>query len=252
MTLKNMIGSRFEKLLVTSRVSNLPDGTAVWLCVCECGQRREIPGTSLRAGRHKSCGCSSPKFTPERLKTHGQSKTRTYRIWQGMRRRCAESAQGKERRLYFDRGIRVCDRWNDFECFLKDMGPAPDGASIDRKNGNGNYEPNNCRWATPQEQANNVCTNSLLTHEGKTMTVSMWAKSIGVKPNTLLYRVRRGIPLGRALQVEIGHVRNIRAKSRSKACLVCGEIFIPRPSQIAAGVGLYCSQACSGKSRRKK
>lgn len=250
MSVKNMIGARFEKLLVVARAENKADGTAVWVCRCDCGEVREIPGTSLRAGRNKSCGCSSPRFTSDRIKTHGQSKTRTYRIWQGMRNRCSEAARGKSRSLYFEKGVRVCERWEDFECFLSDMGHAPPGASIDRINSSGNYEPGNCRWATSQDQANNVCTNSLVTHAGETMTVAMWARKIGVKPNTLLYRLRRGVPLDRALQTEIGHIGSIRAAERSRACLVCGSMFTPRPSQVAAGRGLYCSQACNGKAHR--
>lgn len=250
MAAKDLLGVRFEKLLVVGRGANRTDGTAVWKCLCDCGEVREIPGTALRAGRNKSCGCASPRFTKERTTTHGQSRTRTYRIWQGMRRRCSEAAQGKSRRLYFDKGIRVCERWEDFECFLKDMGHAPPWASIERINGKGDYEPGNCRWATAQEQANNVCTNTAVTHAGKTQTVAMWAKEIGVKPNTLLYRLRRGMPPERALQVDAGFIGAIRAAARERACAVCGAFFIPRPAQVAAGRGIYCSQACHGKARR--
>lgn len=250
MAAKDLLGVRFDKLLVIGRAANRPDGTAVWKCLCDCGKTREISGTSLRAGRNKSCGCASPRFTKERTTTHGQSRTRTYRIWQGMRRRCSEAARGKSRRLYFDKGIRVCERWEDFECFLSDMGHAPPGASIDRKDGNGNYEPSNCRWATPQEQSNNICTNSTFTYAGKTQTLSMWAKEVGVKANTLLYRLRRGMPPERALLRDVGFVGSIRAAARERACAVCGAAFIPRPAQVAAGRGLYCSQVCHGKARR--
>ena len=252
MAAKDLLGVRFEKLLVVGRGANRPDGTAVWKCLCDCGEAREIPGTALRAGRNKSCGCASPRFTKERTTTHGQSRTRTYRIWQGMRRRCSEAAQGKSRRLYFDKGIRVCERWEDFECFLKDMGHAPPWASIDRINGKGDYEPGNCRWATPQEQANNVITNALVTHAGRTQSVAMWAMEVGVKANTLLYRLRRGMSLDRALQKRPVSIRTIRAANRERACLVCGALFTPRPSQVAAGAGVYCSPACNGIARRKK
>lgn len=250
MAVKNMLGMRFEKLAVVGRAPNLPDGTAMWLCRCDCGEVRQIAGSGLRAGRNKSCGCASPRFTTERTETHGMSRTRTYRIWCGMLRRCSESAAGKSRRLYFEKGIRVCDRWKDFECFLEDMGPAPAGLSIERANGNVGYEPGNCRWATPREQANNVTTNSRITHAGMTKTVAIWAEEIGVKANTLLYRLRRGIPADRALQARIGHISSLRAEERRRECLICGKAFIPRASQVANGRGLYCSQACHGKSRR--
>lgn len=247
----NMLGMRFEKLLVIDRTESKKDGTAVWICRCDCGETRHIPGTKLRAGRAKSCGCASPRFTTERTQTHGMSGSRTYRIWAGMRARCSESASGKSRRLYFDKGIRVCKRWEEFECFLTDMGVAPPGASIDRIDGRGHYERKNCRWATPKQQANNVSLNALVTFSGETMTVSMWADRVGVKPNTLLYRLRRGAPVERALQPRIGHLGNIRAKERVRACAVCGSDFIPRPAQIKSGGGLYCSRACFGKRQRK-
>lgn len=252
MAAKDLLGVRFEKLLVVERAANKPDGTAAWKCLCDCGEVREISGTSLRAGRNRSCGCASPRFTTERTTTHGQSRTRTYRIWQGMRRRCSEAAKGKDRRLYFDRGIRVCERWEDFECFLSDMGHAPTGSSIDRKDGKGDYDPGNCRWATPQEQANNVRTNSLVTHAGRTQSVAMWATEVGIKANTLLYRLRRGMSPARAIQQRPVFLSTARAASRKKACAVCGVIFIPRPAQLAAGAGIYCSQACNGMARRKK
>lgn len=200
MPFKNLLGERFGKLLVTERRANKKDGTAVWKCVCECGQFREITGTSLRAGRHKSCGCSSPLFSTERLTTHGLSRTRTYRIWAGMKQRCSDAAIGKSKRLYFDKGIRVCKEWQDFEAFFNDMGEAPEGCSIDRIDGNKGYEPSNCRWSTPQEQGNNTSSNRVIEHDGKSQTISQWARDIGIKPNTLLYRIRRGWDIQRALK----------------------------------------------------
>lgn len=251
MALKDLLGVRFEKLIVVARAPNMADGTAVWFCRCDCGEVRKIAGSGLRAGRNKSCGCASPRFTTERIATHGMSRTRTYRIWRGMLQRCSEAATGKTRRLYFEKGIRVCDRWKDFECFLEDMGKSPAGLSIERIDGGGNYEPSNCRWATPKEQANNVATNSLVTHSGTTKTVAMWAEEIGVKANTLLYRLRRGIPAERALQKKIGHISNLLAEQRRRACLICEKTFIPRTSQLAAGAGLYCSHACHGKAQKR-
>lgn len=203
MALKNILGYRFGKLLVVDRAESLPDKTAVWKCVCDCGQERLIAGTGLRAGRHKSCGCSSPKFTKDRTTTHGRSKTRTYLIWLHMKARCSAKAKGKLKKLYFDKGIRVCERWKDFLVFLSDMGEAPPKHSIERIDGNKNYEPSNCKWATSIEQANNTSRNSVISYLGKSLTISMWARELGIKPNTLLYRLRRGIPLERALQPQM-------------------------------------------------
>lgn len=199
MALKNLLGTQFGKLVVIERAPNKKDGTAVWRCLCECGQERIIPGTSLRASRNKSCGCASPVFTAERMTTHGLSRSRTYRIWAGMKMRCSASASGKSRRLYYEKGITVCQEWQTFDGFLKDMGEAPPGLSIDRIDGSKNYEPSNCRWATSKEQGNNTFANCRIKHNHQEQTLSEWAKYIGVKPNTLLYRLRRGWSIERAL-----------------------------------------------------
>src|SRR5690349_13055815 len=95
--------------------------------------------------------------------THGMSHTPTYRVWQAMIRRCS-SPNDKTRNLYGGRGIQVCERWRDFANFYRDMGPRPDGLTLDRINVDGNYEPGNCRWATYSEQNRNrrptlVCKN---------------------------------------------------------------------------------------------
>ena len=199
MSCKEMSGIRFGKLLVIGRSKSKKDGTAVWKCLCDCGTEKIVVGTSLRAGRHKSCGCSSPRFTKERVTTHGKSRTKTYTIWSGMKKRCSSVAIGKSKRLYFDKGIRVCEKWLNFENFLQDMGDCPDGCSIDRIDGDKGYEPSNCRWATPQQQANNTSKNVLITYSNKTQTISQWAREIGIKTNTLVYRLKRGWDVPRAL-----------------------------------------------------
>lgn len=199
MSVKEMLGVRFGKLLVTKRADNLKDGTAVWVCLCDCGVQKNIAGTKLRAGRQTSCGCSSPKFNSESITTHGMSRTRVYKIWAGMISRCRNPSDEKSKRLYSDKGIEVCERWKTFENFFQDMGDAPIGASIDRIDGSKNYEPSNCRWATPEEQANNTTRNRFIEHNGKTMTISMWARQLGIKPNTLTYRLRRGKSIEQAL-----------------------------------------------------
>lgn len=141
---QDLSGQVFGKLTVTERQEN--DGAYVrWSCLCECGNYITTRAQSLRDGRVKSCGCLS----------HGFSKTPTYRSWSSMKKRCLYP-KAKDWPRYGGRGITICDRWKDsFESFLEDMGERPKGMTLDRKNPNGNYEPGNCRWATPKQQANN-------------------------------------------------------------------------------------------------
>ena len=199
MALKDLINTRFSKLLVKERSSNLKDGTATWLCICDCGNQRIIAGTSLRAGRNKSCGCASPLFTTEKMKTHGKSRDRIYSIWVGMLIRCSEKSKGKTRKNYFLRGINVCDKWKNFESFYEDMGEPSLNYSIERINNNGNYEPGNCKWATSKEQGNNTSANKKIEFNGQIKNISQWAELLNIKPNTLTYRLKRGWSIERAL-----------------------------------------------------
>lgn len=202
MAVKDILGQRFGKLLVTERHGSTK-GTTTWLCVCECGNTRIIAGTGLRAGRRKSCGCSSPKFTSKRLTTHGKSKNRIYGIWQGIIFRCSNKSRGNERKNYFEKGIRVCEEWMKFENFLADMGEPENHLTLDRKEGDKGYSFDNCRWATMKQQANNKSGNRVIEYEGKVATVAEWAQEIGIKPNTLEYRLLRGWDIHRAITTPI-------------------------------------------------
>ena len=188
---------RYERLLVIDRAPNASatDTNARWFCRCDCGKPVIAYGQDLASGRDKSCGCLSA----DRARKHGQSKTPVYRVWVAMRSRCrlaSDPAFGN----YGARGIYVDERWEDFSVFLADMGPRPKGATLERKDNNGPYSKDNCRWATHREQHNNKRTNRMLTAFGRTQTVAQWAAETGLPWTTIRERLdRNGWPVEAAL-----------------------------------------------------
>lgn len=192
----DMIGKQFERLTVLSEQGTDDAFNKLYLCQCVCGNKKIAKGSYLRAKRIKSCGCKNVETRFGNLInnnhiSHGYSNTRTYRTWASMKQRCSPTAKNKSKRLYYDKGIRVCERWMSFENFLADMGERPDGMTIDRIDSSKDYEPNNCRWATPKEQGNNTDFNHIVEFKGKRQTISQWANDLGIKPNTLWYRLNR-------------------------------------------------------------
>lgn len=195
------IGQRFGCLVVTDvERQDTKRGSYFMSCLCDCGSTTVVREDCLKTGNTRSCGCLQPKSVH---KTHGMHRSRTYRIWAGMKRRCKPSCAIHKAHLYYDKGIRVCDRWMSFENFLEDMGEAPSGMTIERIDGNKGYEPSNCKWATLKEQANNTTQNIRLSHGGKVQTIRQWADELGIKENTINYRLRRGWSQEMALTIPV-------------------------------------------------
>lgn len=184
----NLVGQRFGMLTVVSQADGRRSGLVLWLCQCDCGGSRITDGQALKWDRSTNCGC--------KRRTHGQSsangkRTPTYSSWQNMIARCTQPSNPAYEH-YKKRGITVCERWLSFENFLADMGERPAGMTIDRfPNNDGNYEPNNCRWATKREQANNRSTNVTFDYHGKTYTLAELAREAGVEKDILRTRLIR-------------------------------------------------------------
>jgi hypothetical protein len=192
----NLIGKRFGRLEVIGFAIKRGH-RMLWECQCDCGIKVIVLRDSLTSGKTQSCGCLNRETTGNRSRTHGMSKTPMYNTWQLMRRRCEDKSNPKYA-IYGGRGITVCDRWKSFDLFLADMGPKPKGKTIDRRDNDGPYDPDNCHWATPSQQSLNTRRNRWITFQGTTLTVCQWADKIGLDRHQMLDRLKNW-PLEKAL-----------------------------------------------------
>lgn len=165
----------------------------MWECRCDCGRITTVTGYALRQGTTVSCGCKTRK--------HGYAnKERLYQTWKNMRRRCYDP-NNKRYAQYGGRGIRICSEWDDYAAFRSwaIANGYSDELTIDRVDVDGNYCPENCRWATPKEQANNVTRNRVIDYNGKSMTMSEWASELGISYGTMNHRIQRNWDMGRII-----------------------------------------------------
>jgi hypothetical protein len=166
------------------------EGNGKWFCVCtKCGTTAKRTGDHLRAQKNGMCNSC---FLGQRI-THGHSFvgniSRAYNVWHSMKQRCLNKNNAGYP-IYGGRGITVCERWLNFENFLADMGNPPEGTSIERKNNDGNYEPDNCRWATRMEQGNNRRDNRYVILNGQQLTVAQATRIIGYSTESLYRSLR--------------------------------------------------------------
>ena len=150
----DLVGQRFGRLVVVEEVGRNKHGGALWSCACDCGVAITISGNHLRRGTTKSCGCYQKDRAREGNVLHGMAGCREYGSYKNMRNRCT-NPNNKYYYNYGGRGITVCEQWNTFEQFYKDMGPCPENFTLERMNNDGNYEPSNCIWASRVTQASN-------------------------------------------------------------------------------------------------
>jgi len=192
---KNYTGQRFGRLVCVKPVYKiLASGKkrGAWECLCDCSNITYVETRVLKTT--VSCGCYKTDIIKQRLTTHGQSKKRSYRIWTLMMNRCF-NPKNASWRYYGGRGITVCDRWQSYENFAEDMEEPPSKQhSIDRKNSDGNYGPDNCQWATPMEQVRGRRNTAMITIDGVSRPLIEWCKIAGTKYVTAFGRLRKGWP----------------------------------------------------------
>lgn len=201
----DLTGRIFERLIVVERapstLSKKNKQTTRWVCSCSCGNTITTDSTSLIQSKTRSCGCLQKESFISRIKTHGQSKTRVYRIWKGMWSRCTN----ENTKAYISYSPRVPPAsWKSFEEFIKDMGQPPsDLHSIERINNNLPYSKANCKWATASEQSRNTKRTLAITFNNKTQCLKDWSKDTGITYSVLRDRLAAGWSVERALRTPV-------------------------------------------------
>jgi hypothetical protein len=207
----DLTGRYFGRLTVICFDGIKAHHRAYWICKCECGQIKSICGHDLTTGYTKSCGCLRIENGHNLLTKHGESRTRLYYIHQSMKQRCND----KNHHAYKDyggRGIIVCDEWLDFPAFhnwaIENGYRENMGLSIDRINVNGNYCPQNCRWAMIDTQSNNKRSNKYLELNGERHSIAEWAKILGGSTSLIHARLRKGWSIEKAISTPVHKKRN--------------------------------------------
>ena len=181
------LGKKFHRWKV------LKNNNKIILCECECGNVKDVLKGNLTSGKTKSCGCLAKELIKKRLSTSASLNPKLYGVYYAMRNRCYNN-KNKSYKNYGAKGVIVCEEWlSDYEIFYKwslEKGYA-EGLTIERINYDGNYGPENCKWATRTEQGRNKSNNTLLKLKGETKTLVEWSEIIGVHRETLNRRYRK-------------------------------------------------------------
>ena len=208
----DITGQKFERwTAIRPTGEKTKNGSHYWLCECECGNVGKVTVSNLRYGNSKSCGCI-PKDRMSKLNyKHGGRNERLYGVWMLMRRRCNDPHM-IEYENYGGRGIKVCDDWNDYAAFREwalkagyDETAKIQECTIDRIDVNGNYCPENCRWASCVVQQNNRRNNIRIMYNGETHTAAEWNRILSFPKGTVIKIISSGWSIERALETPIDY-----------------------------------------------
>lgn len=168
------------------------NGRTAWMVVlrCSCGDVRVVRiGNAINGSECVLCGVESLKQKRPHTQKHGMIGTKTYEAWASMKKRCT-NRNHKAFKHYGGRGITFCERWSDFSMFLEDMGVAPDGLTLERKENSKGYSKDNCVWASVHEQRRNTRSTVKITFNGETMCMTDWAERLGISKHNLQRRMK--------------------------------------------------------------
>lgn len=192
---ENLKDKVFNRLTVLSFYGKSKSGNSIWVCMCSCGKISNVIGSALKNGRTKSCGCLAAELTRGRNSTHGYTRVGKhapeYNAWEQMKGRCYKETNNRYYR-YGARGIKVCDRWlESFDNFISDMGLKPTKKhSLERIDNDGNYEPDNCKWGTDEEQRRNKSSNVWIECDGERLILQDWINKLGLAKGNFYYYKR--------------------------------------------------------------
>jgi hypothetical protein len=215
----DLSGKKFNKLTILSlNKDKSSKKRKFWNCVCDCGNKKICDGENVKSGKTKSCGCILSESLIKgwnRRRQFTKEEKPLRQIWKLMIRRCYNPADPTHRH-YGARGIKVCERWHNYWQFKEDMWPRPEGLTLERIDNDGDYCPENCKWATVLEQVNNRRTSKKITMNGETKTVPDWCRDYGVSNvGAIRQRLGRGWSLQDALTKPIRKLCNA-SKSRQR------------------------------------
>lgn len=219
MKIVDITGVKFGRLLAIKKVGIINNG-ALWACKCDCGNEKNVSLQHLRNGDTQSCGClakerasirgKAPNNIGDRMRTHGDRRSKLYNVWSGMKRRC-NNKNSTHYNDYGGRGIKVCESWNEYINF-KEWAVSngyEEGLTIERVDVNKNYEPDNCKWATWIEQQNNKRNTKRYLFEGEMYTLRQLSEMSGINKRTLAGRLERGWPVEKIMDKEM-HVNKFK------------------------------------------
>ncbi len=189
----DITGRRFGKWTAISLHPQRQNKRTLWLCRCDCGTEKTVLTCHLISGRSKACLYCKPVGEGATRFKHGSIRHPLYSTWRNMLDRC-RNPSNQDWHIYGGKGVKVCDEWlSDFLAFVNDMGPKPSPKhSIDRKDSNGDYTKDNCRWATAKEQARNMSRNVFVEYEGSRVTLAEACEVSGVNYGSAKWRLKNG------------------------------------------------------------